>query len=289
MKVCPTCNVRFSSADWRCPACEYTPKQIEGFLTFAPELAAQNDGYEAIFFAQLIALESQHFWYRSRNCLINWALHHYFPQARSFLEVGCGTGFVLSGIEQWCPQLALFGSEVFVTGLEFAAQRVSRATLFQMDARSIPFVDEFDVVGAFDVIEHIQQDIEVLKQMHQAIQAGGGMILTVPQHPWLWSQFDDIGHHVRRYQAEELKTKVELAGFKVLKITSFVSLLLPLMLLSRLRSRKVNIDYDVMAELKVSRWMNTVLEGVLALERAVIQHGGCFPAGGSLLLIAEKL
>ena len=111
----------------------------------------------------------------------------------------------------------------------------------------------------------------------------------MPQHPWLWSQFDDIGHHVRRYQAEELKTKVEQAGFKVLRMTSFVSVLLPLMLLSRLRSRQANSNYDVMAELKVSRWLNTVLERVLTLERAVIQNGGGFPAGGSLLLIAKKL
>ena len=289
MKICPACGDHFSSTDWRCPACEYKPLEFDGFVTFAPELVTQNDGYEAVFFAQLVALEAQYFWYRSRNSLINWALQRYFPKAQTFLEIGCGTGFVLSGIEQVCPQLRLFGSEIFTAGLGFAAQRVSRATLFQMDARAIPFADEFDVIGAFDVIEHIQQDMDVLKQMHQATQPRGGIMITVPQHPWLWSQFDDIGHHVRRYRAKELKTKVELAGFKVLTMTSFVSLLLPLMLLSRLRSRKVNSTYDVMAELKVSSWMNTMLEGILTLERTVIQSGVHFPAGGSLLLVAEKL
>ena len=289
MKVCLACADRFNHIDWNCPKCGSMPVSIDGHLSFSPEMAAVSEGYEAVFFAELSSLEAKNFWFRSRNHLIIWALKRYFPKAQTFLEVGCGTGFVLSGIEQACPQLALFGSEVFVTGLRFAAKRLSKAALFQMDARKIPFVDEFDVIGAFDVIEHIQQDVEVLKQMHQAIQPGGGMILTVPQHPWLWSQFDDIGHHVRRYRAQELKTKVEQAGFKVLRMTSFVSLLLPLMLLSRLRSRKVNSNYDVMAELKVSRWMNTMLEGILTLERAVIQRGGGFPAGGSLLLIAQKL
>lgn len=289
MKVCCVCGDRFNRLDWECPTCGFVPVSIDGNFAFSPEMAAANDGYEAAFFAQLSTLEAKNFWFRSRNHLIIWALKRYFPQAQSFLEVGCGTGFVLSGIEQACSQLALFGSEVFATGLGFAAHRLSKATLFQMDARAIPFVDEFDVIGAFDVLEHIQQDVDVLKQMHQAIQPGGGIILTVPQHPWLWSQFDDIGHHVRRYQAQELKAKVELAGFKVIRTTSFVSLLLPLMLLSRLRSRKIDSNYDVMAEFKISPWMNAALEGILTLERTVIHHGGSFPAGGSLLLIAQKL
>lgn len=289
MKVCCACGDRFNRSDWECTTCGFVPTSIDGHVAFSPEIAAASEGYDAAFFAQLSRVEAKNFWFRSRNHLIIWALKRYFPQAQSFLEVGCGTGFVLSGIEQACSQLALFGSEVFATGLGFAAQRLSRATLFQMDARTIPFVDEFDVIGAFDVIEHIQQDVEVLKQMYQAIKPGGGVLLTVPQHPWLWSQFDDIGHHVRRYQAQELKAKVELAGFKVLRMTSFVSLLLPLMLVSRLRSRKVDSDYDVTAEFKISPWINATLEGILTLERTVIQSGGGFPAGGSLLLIAEKL
>ncbi|MCY7394117.1 MAG: class I SAM-dependent methyltransferase [Leptolyngbyaceae cyanobacterium CAN_BIN12] len=203
MKVCYVCGDRFNRLDWECPTCGFVPASIDGNFAFSPEMAAASEGYEAAFFAQLSTLEAKNFWFRSRNHLIIWALKRYFPQAQSFLEVGCGTGFVLSGIEQACSQLALFGSEVFATGLGFAAHRVSRATLFQMDARLIiPFVDKFDVVGAFDVLEHIQQDVEVLKQMHQAIQPGGGIVITVPQHPWLWSQLDDIGHHVRRYRAE---------------------------------------------------------------------------------------
>jgi len=289
MKVCNVCGDPFNRIDWDCPTCGASPTVIDGYFSFSPEMAAASEGYDAIFFAQLSSLEAKNFWFRSRNHLIIWALKRYFPKVQTFLEIGCGTGFVLSGIEHAYPQLTLFGSEVLVTGLGFAAQRLSKATLFQMDARAIPFVDEFDVIGAFDVIEHIQEDVKVLEQMHQAIQPGGGIILTVPQHPWLWSERDDIGHHVRRYQAQELKMKVEQAGFKVVRMTSFVSLLLPIMLLSRLRSQSADSTYDVMAELKVGRWMNALLEGILTLERTVIQSGGNFPAGGSLLLIAEKL
>jgi ubiquinone/menaquinone biosynthesis C-methylase UbiE len=275
--------------DWICPYCGYTPQRIEGSLAFAPELAQVSEGFESNFFEQLARLEAKNFWFRSRNRLIIWALEHYFPQAKNLLEIGCGTGFVLSGIEQAFPELILKGSEIFTTGLGFAAQRLSKVELFQMDARKIPFESEFDVIGAFDVLEHIQEDTTVLREMHRAVHQRGGILLTVPQHPWLWSQADDYAHHVRRYRAKELKAKVEHAGFKVVKIASFVSLLLPLMLLSRLQQQRPNPDYDATSELRISGWMNAILENVLSAERALIQGGISFPAGGSLLLVAQKM
>ncbi len=288
MKVCSACGDRFHSLAWICPTCSHTPKLIEGHLAFAPDLAETSEGFEAHFFSELVSLESKNFWFRSRNRLLIWALQRYFPQAKNFLEIGCGTGFVLSGIEQAFPKLALSGSEIFSTGLGFAAQRLSRAELFQMDARKIPFEDEFDLIGAFDVLEHIKEDEIVLSEMHRAVHNEGGIVLSVPQHPWLWSQADDYAHHVRRYDAQELKTKVERVGFKVVRMTSFVSLLLPLMFLSRLQQRQPNPDYDDTAELRISGWMNAILENILNLERTMIQRGISFPAGGSLLLIAKK-
>lgn len=265
------------------------PKLIKSYLVFAPELEKVSEGYEASFFPQIAPLEAKNFWFRSRNSLIIWALQRYFPRIRTFLEIGCGTGFVLSGIEQAFPKLTLYGSEIFTAGLDFAAQRLSRAKLFQIDARKIPFENEFNVIGAFDVLEHIKEDSTVLAQMYQATTVHGGIILTVPQHPWLWSQADDYAHHVRRYRVQDLKAKVERAGFKIVRMTSFVSLLLPLMIISRLQQRQSNPEYDFTSELKISGWINAILHSVLSLERTLIQLGISFSAGGSLLLVAKKL
>ena len=289
MKICNECSKRFDSLEWICPYCSYKPKLIEGYLAFAPELAETSGSYEPKFFAQLATLEAKNFWFRSRNRLLIWALQHYFPNTTTFLEIGCGTGFVLSGIEKALPKLTLYGSELFTVGLRFAAERLSRAEFFQMDARKIPFENEFAVIGAFDVLEHIKEDTIVLSEMYHAVHQGGGIILSVPQHPWLWSQADDYAHHVRRYRAPDLKAKVENAGFTVIRITSFVSLLLPLMLLSRLQQRRHNPDYDPASELKISGWLNTILESILNLEHAIIRAGISLSAGGSLLLIAQKL
>ncbi|MBD1878314.1 class I SAM-dependent methyltransferase [Coleofasciculus sp. FACHB-T130] len=288
MKVCGMCGKHFEILGWTCTSCGHAPKLVDGYVAFAPQLAEASDGFEARFFTKLATLEAENFWFRSRNRLIIWALQRYFPQAKSFLEIGCGTGFVLWGIEQAFPKLRLWGSEIFTIGLDFAAQRLSKAELFQMDACKIPFANEFDVIGAFDVLEHIKEDGKVLAQMYQATKPGGGIVLTVPQHRWLWSQADDYAHHVRRYHAQELKTKVECAGFTVVRMTSFVSLLLPLMALSRLQQRKPNPNYDATSELRISGWMNAILESILYLEKTMIRLGFSFPAGGSLLLIASR-
>jgi SAM-dependent methyltransferase len=204
------------------------------------------------------------------------------------MEIGCGTGFVLSGISEALPTLTLAGSEVFSAGLAFAANRLPGVELFQMDARRIPFREEFDVIGAFDVLEHVQEDEEVLSQMHQAVRKGGGILVTVPHHPFLWSQVDDYARHARRYHARELKEKVSRAGFSVIRLTSFVSLLLPLLMLSRFKQRSNSAEFDPLFEFNISTLMNTTLERILAGERTLIRAGVSFPAGGSLLLVARR-
>lgn len=288
MKVCTACGARFSNLEWDCPSCHHHPPAIEGYLSFAPELAENNQGFEPIFFSQLASLEAKNFWFRSRNRLIIWAIRQYFPNAESLLEIGCGTGFVLSGIERAFPKIKLYGSEIFSAGLGVAAQRLSRAQLFQMDGRNIPFENEFDVIGAFDVLEHVEEDDAVLSQIHRALHPNGGLILTVPQHPFLWSYADEYACHVRRYQAQKLRDQLKKAGFIVIKTTSFVSLLLPLMLISRWQQQKPEPNYDGLSELKLSRWLNFTLEGFLKLELLLIRLGCSLPAGGSLLMIASR-
>ena len=261
---------------------------MDGYISFAPEQAKSDEGFQPHHFYELAHAEAGHFWFRSRNRLIIWALDRFFPDARNFLEIGCGTGFVLSGVADTNPNLEISGSEIHSAGLSYAANRVKNATLFQMDARDIPFEDEFDVIGAFDVLEHIKEDERVLAQMFHALAPDGGIILTVPQHRFLWSQQDEYAYHVRRYEAQELHNKVEQAGFQVESTTSFVSLLLPLMFMSRLSKRKLVENYDSTQEFRISPLANRALESVLDLERMMIRGGISFPAGGSRLLIARK-
>jgi len=115
------------------------------------------------------------------------------------------------------------------------------------------------------------------------------MLLTVPQHEFLWSQVDEHAFHVRRYHAGEQRTKLERTGFRILTMTSFVSLLLPPMFVSRLARRKSRQDFDVLAELRLSPAANFALKSMLDLEWGLIRAGIRFPFGGSLLVMAQKL
>ena len=254
------------------------------------DAAGPVTGFREEFFAELTELEAGSFWFRARSELIVWAMRTYFPACRSFLEIGCGTGFVLSGIRAAFPSVELAGSELFAAGLEFAAKRVPSASLYQMDARSIPFRETFDVVGAFDVLEHIDEDEAVIAGVGRALRPGGGFLVSVPQHPALWSAQDEHAVHVRRYVADALRRKVEAAGFEVLRMTSFVSLLLPLMVASRLRMRADDKggEFDAIDAVRLPRPVNRVLEVVMAVERALIVRGVSMPVGGSLLLVARK-
>jgi SAM-dependent methyltransferase len=288
LKVCLSCGTRFEANGWRCPSCGHEPEQRGTHFYFAPELAEASTGYDSACFGQIAQLEAGNFWFRARNRLIVWALQRYFRGARNLLEIGCGTGYVLSGIASAAPGLRLSGSEVDRVGLEYAASRVPRAHLMQMDARRLPFAAEFDVIGAFDVLEHIDDDAAVLREMFSALVPGGGILVTVPQHPALWSEYDVRAHHVRRYRKDELRDKVTAAGFHVARTSSFVSLLLPLLFGSRLRQKAGTADYDPLAELRLPRWLNAALETVLDVERWLIRGGVSLPAGGSLLLVACK-
>ena len=240
------------------------------------------------YFQPLAEMEANHFWFRSRNRLLVYAFQRSFPHAVNFLEVGSGNGICLSAIHEAFPALALVGTDVYPEGLRVARARVPSATFLQMDARRIPFDQEFDVAGAFDVIEHIDDDEGVLRQMRQAVKPGGGIIVTVPQHTFLWTSMDQAALHRRRYSRAGLMRAATNAGLAVAWVTSFVSLLLPAMLLSRRREYLAHEQVDVTKLLGINPFLNGVLEKVMDLERLFIRSGVLFPAGGSLLLVARR-
>ena len=151
----------------------------------------------------------------------------------------------------------------------------------------MPYRDHFDVVGIIDVLEHIEEDKVVLAQTEKSVVRGGGLLITVSQHRWLWSPSDGVAHHVMRYSAGELERKVVAAGFEIVRSTSFVSFLLPVMAAARLKFRS-QATYDAAAALRVNRYLNYLFKRIIALEFQLIRRGVSFAFGGSRLLVARK-
>ncbi len=288
MKECLKCGNTYLAKVWECPRCGGTPETTYGFHCFAPELNGDGEFFLPESFEALAELEAESFWFRTRRDLIMWAIGNFFSSAGSYMELGCGTGFMLSKVAETFPGLELFGSEVVAAALIFVAGRVPRAELMQIDARSVPFIKHFDIIGAFDVIEHIEEDERVLAQIKKALKPGGGLLLTVPQHPALWSWIDDYSCHLRRYTASGLHDKLLNAGFEILFSTSFVSLLLPAMFLSRLSNPWAK-DNDPGAEFRRSQRSNRLLETISLFENRLIRSGISFPLGGSRLVVARRM
>lgn len=241
-------------------------------------------GYDASLFERLAAVEDRSFWYRARSRLVVAVLRRWFPSAASVLEVGSGAGGVLAAVRAALPGVRLVGAEPSAEALAIARTRLpDDVELVQADALSLEFEREFDVVCALDVLEHVEDDVRALERFGEVVRPGGGLVLLVPQHPRLWSDMDRIAHHVRRYTRDELRTKVMRARFEVVHASSFVSFLLPAMVVSRALRRR----YDPVQELDPGL-LNPLFERVLDAERGLIERGASLPFGGSLLLVARK-
>ena len=186
-----------------------------------------------------------------------------------------------------CRGCGWLGAKFLATVWSLRERVCPGVDLYQMDARHIPFEREFDVIGAFDVLEHVDEDDSVLRQMFRATRPHGGILVTVPQHRFLWSTIDEHSMHQRRYSRAELRRKVEEAGFRIQRMTSFISLLLPFMMCSRMK-RTSNRDFKLWREFEISRPLNALLESILTVERGMVEAGISFPSGGSLLLIAKR-
>jgi SAM-dependent methyltransferase len=288
MHQCLQCHQTFESSELRCPACGQVPAQILGYPAYAPALAYQNDGMPAGAHHTLDDLQEKSFWFRERNVLIVQLLRRHFPAARHLLEVGCGTGFVLAHVQRTFPAIRLCGSEIYSEALPYAHDRLGDAvTLLQMDARAIPFEKEFDVICALDVLEHIEDDESAISAMRKALVPGGGLLISVPQHPFLWSAADAYAHHKRRYRRKELLQKLCRQELEVVAMTSFMTSLLPIMTLQRLfAARRKN--YRAEGELVLPRLLDRVFGFILAAECRLISAGLSLPAGGSLFAVARR-
>lgn len=268
-------------------------QEIDGIRCYAPAVALDYADYPSDGFDVTAAVEQRSFWCRTRNRILHIILNRFAERGRQLemLEIGCGTGTVLSSLRHR-PDLHLTGSEIYLNGLRHARRRLPEVDFIQLDATDIPFRDAYDLIGAFDVLEHIDADELVMAQVRAALRPGGLFLITVPQYQWMWSQLDELVRHKRRYGRHEMLTKLARAGFEVVHTTSFVSALFPLMASRRFldRSRAVSTDAkaDFESQVALPGLLNTVFDWVMRIDETALRLGLSLPFGGSLLVVARR-
>lgn len=266
---------------------------IDGVKCFSPEVAQSYSDYPDGGFDITDESANASFWVRSRNRLFKRIVLEQMNRGgrTRLLEIGCGTGEFIRHIVD-TDGMDITGSEVYLKGLVYAKRKLPDVEFIQLDVTQGTIDTQFDMIVAFDVIEHIDDDIAALANMHQMLTPGGTLVISVPQHQFLWSRLDDIVRHKRRYSSKELQQKLQAQGFIVNRRTSFVFVLFPLMLVSRLLDKRGgHSDTDNAAldkRVTFSPWLNTALDGLMRIDEALIRLGLSLPFGGTLLAIARK-
>jgi len=257
--------------------------------------AGAAGGYDPSHFEALIAAEDQHFWFRARNQVISMfarqVTRNLVPGYR-VLEMGCGDGNVLRFLEHACSTATVVGMDLYGEGIHYARGRTS-CSLVQGDVRRPPFGKTFQLIGIFDVLEHIPDDHQILCDLCDLLDPAGALLLTVPAHQSLWSYFDELSGHCRRYAREDLQAKLEKTGYEIEFLTPYMASLHPLMALSRkFRGQTSGRDADpkkVLAkELRIVPVLNELLAWELGWETRWLATRRELPFGTSWLAIARK-
>jgi SAM-dependent methyltransferase len=228
--------------------------------------------------------EDRHWWYRGRRTVLSRAIADLgLPRPARILDAGCGSG---RNMVELAPLGAVTGVELSKTSVSLARDRLI-GVVIDGSVLAMPFDPaSFDLAVSLDVIEHLDEDLDALRELRRVVAPGGALLVTVPAYEWLWSGHDEINHHHRRYTRRSLQRVAEQAGWRQTRTTYFNSLLLPVAILLRALDRLSTKTTESSLDLWVPPApLNWLLERPLALEAAMIGRGGRIPAGLSLLSV----
>jgi SAM-dependent methyltransferase len=297
MILCPACHTQLfrNNLGYTCQKCEYTYKERNGVLCLMGDETSEECFFPGQAFDRLYKSEEKIFWFRVRNKIIGNAISASLSPHARILEVGCGTGFVSRYLKKIGYHVEC--AELFPDALQFCKEREAGDRYYQFNLLYQVFFEEFDGVCAFDVIEHINDDATVIKNLYTALKPGGTLIITVPADMRLWSERDIQAEHKRRYSSWELKQKLEKNGFRVLKISYFMTFLYPVLFFSRkvsLGLGKKNagntadtFEKNAMSELQPNSILNSIFFLIFYMEVPLLRLFN-LPCGSSLLCVAVK-
>ena len=234
----------------------------------------------------LFRVEQSHWWHIGRRRIladfVSEICSRVTDRKPRILDVGCGTGANLLMLSKYGEAE---GVDISEDALAFCRERgLDKVKLGA--GEELPYEDDtFDLVTAFDVVEHMDDDLAGLKEMRRVLRPGGHVLIFVPTFMFLWGLQDDVSNHRRRYRLPELRRVLEKAGFEIERSTyANITFFLPILLIRKLM-RLTGIKAATENNINVPA-LNGLLGWLLGAERAVLRYVN-LPFGVSGLCVAK--
>ncbi|MCS6873912.1 MAG: class I SAM-dependent methyltransferase [Pyrinomonadaceae bacterium] len=229
-------------------------------------------------------VENSHWWFVGRRKILEFFLTKITAEIKGpkILDVGCGTGANLEMLGKFGDAQ---GVDVAEEAIKFCSKKGLKAQIGL--AEELPFSDEsFDLVTALDVIEHLDDDLKGLKEIHRVLRRGGKTLIFVPAFMWLWGVQDEISNHRIRYTKKQIVSRLREVGFKIERATyANITFLLPIFL-GRLLIRITGLKPK--SENNINLWfLNGIFGGIFAAESFWLRFFD-IPIGVSIIVVAEK-
>jgi len=247
---------------------------------------------DSAYYREYYDLERQHWWFRVRAKIIAERLEAQLGERRGLkiLNIGAATG-------RSTELLSAYGK---VTSIEYDADCCAYTNerlglgILNASILDLPFeAEQFDLVCAFDVIEHVEEDGQAVVEMKRVCKTDGILYITVPAFMSLWSHHDVVNQHFRRYTMPQIVQLFDPAKEKVLCKTYFNFFLYFPILAFRLLSRLIperwirkeaGSDFTVVDQ---DSWVNRIFYFIFDLERKLLRIIK-FPIGVSILFMMKK-
>jgi SAM-dependent methyltransferase len=273
----------------RCSSCQKTYSNADGIVALT-ETADDRD-YPAALVDLVASVERRHFWFTARNDVILWTIRRVMGTVAGLrvLDIGCGTGFVTEALER--AGMDAWGIDMHRAALLHARSRI-RGPLFSNDATTLPFFRDFDLASLFDVIEHLDDDVSAVREAVTAVKPHGCVVVTVPAGQHLWTRYDEVIGHKRRYDRQGLTGVLASAGLETLYAGYFSCLPLLAQTVQRWLAPGMRSESSDMIEI-VRQTLTVPPEPLNALFRASVRAEAPlrqlpWMRGGSLIAVARR-
>lgn len=238
------------------------------------------------FYKDLYNLEDKHWWHRSKRLVVSKLIKQFKlgdGKKIKILDVGCGTG---KNLEEMGRFGTAYGVDISEEAIKFCKKRGLKNAVVGSSYKTTFKKSSFDLATLLDVLEHTDDD-KTLTEINRILRPNAYLIITVPAFQFLWSRWDDVLDHKRRYTKKNLSRVLKRNGFLPVRISYMYSfLILPALLIRLIKSSRYKKDYPSDFHLS-NHFLNSLMLGLCKIEyflSSIIN----LPFGTSLVCISRK-